>query len=64
MNPNFHPNVFWVKIRTRGSQASICVRIFTQFTTAFALKHEHLPPIMSTGKTVPGKSALHLVYFL
>jgi hypothetical protein len=32
MNPNFHPNVFWVKIRSRGSQASICVRIFTQFT--------------------------------
>ncbi len=25
--------VNWVKIRTRGSQASICVRIFTQFTT-------------------------------
>jgi hypothetical protein len=33
MKPNFHPNVFWVKIRTRGSQASNCVRIFTQFTT-------------------------------
>src|SRR5260221_4554396 len=30
--PNIHPNVFWVNIRTRGSQASICVRIFTQFT--------------------------------
>src|SRR5258708_35604615 len=29
---NIHPNVFWVNIRTRGSQASICVRIFTQFT--------------------------------
>ena len=34
MNPNIHPNVFWVNIRTRGSQASICVRIFTQFTTS------------------------------
>ena len=33
MNPNIHPNVFWVNIRTRGSQASICVRIFTQFTS-------------------------------
>ena len=33
MNPNFHPNVFWVKIRTKGSLARICVRIFTQFTS-------------------------------
>ena len=33
MNPNIHPNVFWVNIRTRGSEASICVRIFTQFTS-------------------------------
>jgi hypothetical protein len=24
--PNLGPNVFWVNIRTRGSQASICVR--------------------------------------
>jgi hypothetical protein len=38
MNPNFHPNVFWVNIRTRGSQASICVRIFTQFTNK---RHYH-----------------------
>lgn len=30
--PNLGPNVFWVNIRTRGSQASICVRIFAQFT--------------------------------
>jgi hypothetical protein len=30
--PNFHPTVFWMKIRTRGPQPSICVRIFTQFT--------------------------------
>ncbi len=34
MNPNFHPKNVWVKIRTRGSQASICVRIFTQFTNS------------------------------
>jgi hypothetical protein len=31
--PKFHPNVFGVNIRTRGSQASICVRNFTQFTS-------------------------------
>src|SRR5258708_38925247 len=31
--PNLGPNVFWVKIRTRGSQPRICVRIFAQFTT-------------------------------
>jgi hypothetical protein len=30
--PNLGPKVFWVNIRTRGSQASICVRIFTQIT--------------------------------
>jgi hypothetical protein len=30
--PNLHPTVFWMKIRTRGPQPSICVRIFTQFT--------------------------------
>ncbi len=30
--PNLHPTVFWVNIRTRGSQPSICVRLFTQFT--------------------------------
>jgi hypothetical protein len=33
MCPNFHPTVFWLKIRTRGPQPSICVRIFTQFTS-------------------------------
>ena len=31
--PNLGPNVFWVKIRTRGSQPRICVRIFAQFTS-------------------------------
>ena len=27
------PKRFWVNIRTRGSQASICVRMFVQFTS-------------------------------
>jgi hypothetical protein len=31
--PNLAPNVNWVKLRTRWSQASICVRSFTQLTT-------------------------------
>jgi len=35
--PNLGPNVFWVKIRTRGSQPRICVRIFAQFTST--VKH-------------------------
>ncbi len=33
--PNLRPTVFWMKIRTRGPQPSICVRIFTQFTTCW-----------------------------
>jgi hypothetical protein len=31
--PNLGAPVFWPKVRTRGSQPSICVPIFTQFTT-------------------------------
>jgi hypothetical protein len=30
--PNLGAPVFWPKVRTRGSQPNICVRIFTQFT--------------------------------
>lgn len=47
MDPNFHPNVFWVKIRTRGSQASICVRIFTQFTTCPVLEIDQAYEMLS-----------------
>jgi hypothetical protein len=32
--PNLGANVFWPKVRTRGSQPSICVPIFSQFTTS------------------------------
>ena len=34
--PNLRPTVFWMKIRTRGPQTSICVRIFIQFTSYFS----------------------------
>src|SRR5258708_36631097 len=30
--PNLRPIVFWLKVRTRGSQPSICVPTFSQFT--------------------------------
>jgi hypothetical protein len=33
MSPNLRPNIFWLKVRTRTSQPSICVPTFTQFTT-------------------------------
>src|SRR5262249_3051563 len=33
MNPNLRPNSFWLKVRTRISQTSICVPTFAQFTT-------------------------------
>ena len=36
--PNFGSTVFWAKVRTRGSQPSICVPIFIQFTTS-----NHIP---------------------
>ena len=32
MRSNFHLNVFWLKVRTRGSRPRICVRSFSQFT--------------------------------
>ncbi len=31
--PNLRPIVFWLKVRTRGPQPSICVPTFSQFTT-------------------------------
>jgi hypothetical protein len=37
MSSNFHPNDFGANIRTRGSEANICVRIFAQFTTTLLL---------------------------
>jgi hypothetical protein len=30
--PNLRPIVFWLKVRTRGPQPSICVPTFSQFT--------------------------------
>src|SRR5712691_8522776 len=30
MRSNFHPNVFWLKVRPRGAQPRICVRSFSQ----------------------------------
>jgi hypothetical protein len=30
--PNLRPIVFWLKVRTRGPQPSICVLLFSQFT--------------------------------
>ncbi len=33
MSPNLRPNIFWLKVRTRISQPSICVPTFTQFTS-------------------------------
>ena len=30
--PNFRPIFFWLNVRTRGPQPSICVRTFSQFT--------------------------------
>src|SRR5437879_1439048 len=32
MSPNLRPNIFWLQVRTRISQPSICVPTFTQFT--------------------------------
>jgi len=34
--PNLRPIVFWLKVRTRGPQPSICVPTFSQFTSAGA----------------------------
>jgi len=31
--PNLRPIVFWLKVRTRGPQPSICVPTFSQFTS-------------------------------
>jgi serine/threonine protein kinase len=38
--PNLRPIVFWLKVRTRGPQPSICVPTFSQFTSA-ALDYAH-----------------------
>ena len=34
--PNLRPIVFWLKVRTRGPQPSICVPTFSQFTISFS----------------------------
>ena len=34
MRSNLEPNIFWLKVRTRGPQPSILVRTFSQFTTS------------------------------
>ena len=34
MRPNLQPNIFWLKVRTKGPQPSILVRTFSQFTTS------------------------------
>src|SRR5947209_7325551 len=33
---NLRPIIFWLNVRTRGPQPSICVRTFSQFTTYIA----------------------------
>jgi hypothetical protein len=35
MSPNLRPNIFWLKVRTKISQPSICVPTFTQFTNYY-----------------------------
>ena len=38
--PNIGANVFWLKVRTRGPQPSICVPIFSQFTKNALANHK------------------------
>jgi hypothetical protein len=38
MRPNLQSNIFGLKVRTRGSQPSICVPTFSLFTITTALR--------------------------
>ena len=57
MNPNIHPNVFWVNIRTRGSQPSICVLTFTQFTSNRIPRSWNAPTGMKNRSRTPDGDA-------
>lgn len=36
--PNLRPIVFWLNVRTRGPQPSICVPTFSQFTSGHEME--------------------------
>ena len=44
--PNLGPHVFGLKVRTRGSQPSICVRTFSLFTNLRNFLADQFMPVM------------------